>query len=135
MLQHNDNIDWADFMDEWRSDPENKKISRAGDDRTPAWRWIGCCYTDGQAIALPAGNIMRSIMEGGAMVPVPGGKGGKTFKAQTQSGMMSVEPFWEFRCNGQRIPWQEIEAMRNRPRFADNREAAKPMRRKKGFEP
>jgi hypothetical protein len=127
LLMHHDNIDWADFMEEWRSDPENKKTSKAGDDRSPVWRWIGCCYTDDEHIAMPAGNIMRSIMEGGAMVPVPGAKNGKTFKAQTQSGMMSSEPYWEFRCNGQCIPWKKIDALRGLSRFSEHKEAARAM--------
>jgi hypothetical protein len=32
---------------------------------------------DGERIVMPCDNIMRALMEGGAMVPVPGGKMGK----------------------------------------------------------
>ena len=94
LLMHWDNIEWADQMDAWKNDPANRKDSRAGDDRSPAWRWIGSCYHDGKHITIPSDNLMRSMMEGGAMVPVPGGKNGKTFKAQTQSGMMVSESDW-----------------------------------------
>ena len=97
MLHHWDNIEWADQMAEWKDDPANKKGSKAGDDRSPAWRWIGALYHDGEYIAIPADNIMTCLREGGAMVPVPGGKNGKTFKSQTQSGMMSEEPAWTMR--------------------------------------
>lgn len=130
LLMHHDNIDWSDFMDEWKNNPANKKLSKAGDDRTPAWRWLGCCYHDGQLLGVPQGNIMRAIMEGGAMVPVPGGKNGKTFKSQTQSGMMSVEPFWPLLINGAAIPWAEIEALQKVDKFTEHKAATREL----GFE-
>lgn len=124
LLMHADNIEWSDFMDEWKSDPANKKGSKAGDDRSPSWRWIGCVYHDGTVLGVPAANIMRSIMEGGAMVPVPGGKMGKTFKSQTQSGMMSVEPLWSLDVGGKAIKWSEVEALRSVEKFADHKTSA-----------
>lgn len=125
MLMHHDNIEWADFMTTWKDDPANKKSSKAGDDRTPAWRWLGCCYHDGSVLAIPQANIMRSIMEGGAMVPVPGGKMGKTFKSQTQSGMMCVEESWPLLIGGKTIPWGEVEALKDEGDFTKNRTAAR----------
>lgn len=88
LLMHADDIEWADQMTAWKDDARNKKTSKAGDDRSPAWRWIGGMYNDGEYVVMPAENLMRCLMEGGAMVPVPGAKGSKTFKAQTQSGML-----------------------------------------------
>jgi hypothetical protein len=123
-LMHYDNIEWADFMDAWKSDPNNKKASKAGDDRSPAWRWLGCIYHDGSRVVMPQANIMRSIMEGGAMVPVPGGKMGKTFKAQTQSGMMSVEPFWPLLVGGHEIAWADIERLKDVAEFDRHKELA-----------
>jgi hypothetical protein len=123
LLMHYDNIEWADFMDEWKSDPANKKTSKAGDDRSPAWRWLGCVYHDGNVIGIPAANIMRSMMEGGAMVPVPGGKMGKTFKSQTQSGMMCVEPLWPLAIGGAAIAWADLDALKNEEKYAAQRKA------------
>lgn len=130
LLMHHDNINWADFMDDWKNDPGNKKLSKAGDDRTPAWRWIGCCYHDGTLLAMPQSNIMRSLMEGGVMVPVPGGRSGKTFKAQTQSGMMCVEPFWTLLVNGSPIQWSDIEPLKDEQKFTAHKELVQAM----GFE-
>ncbi len=128
LLMHHDNIDWADFMDTWKASPANKKTSKAGDDRSPAWRWLGCCYHDGKALVIPQENIMRSIMEGGVMVPVPGGKMGKTFKAQTQSGMMSTHPFWTLQtAAGLTIGWTALAALKNVDTFADNLAAVRAM--------
>ena len=41
LIMHADNIEWADEMEAWRTNPANKAKSKAGDDRTPPWRWIG----------------------------------------------------------------------------------------------
>jgi hypothetical protein len=125
LLMHYDNIEWADFMDRWRSDPANKKVSKAGDDRSPAWRWLGSVYHDSQRVVMPQENLMRSIMEGGAMVPVPGGKMGKTFKAQTQSGMMSVEPCWPLLVGGREIAWADIERLKDEQDFERHKEAVR----------
>jgi len=130
LLMHHDNIEWADFMDTWKNDASNKKGSKAGDDRSPAWRWLGCVYHDGKTVSIPQSNIMKSLMEGGTMVPVPGGKNGKTFKSQTQSGMMSVEPFWQLLVGGEPIEWKKIEAMKDETEFAKHKLRARDL----GFE-
>jgi hypothetical protein len=108
---HWDNIEWADKMDAWKNDPSNKKNSKAGDDRTPAWRWVGYAYHDGERLTMPAENIMRSLMEGGAMVPVPGGRSGKTFKSQSQSGLMSMSPDWPLLVGGATISTKAVRKL------------------------
>jgi len=117
LLMHHDNIEWADEMAEWRTVPENRKGSKAGDDRSPAWRWLGALYHDGERIGIPAANVMRAIMEGGALVPVPGGRSGKTFRSQTQSGMQSVEPFWPLRIDDEEIRWADIAPLAGESKF------------------
>lgn len=108
MLMHWDNIEWSDQMDEWKLSPENKKLGKAGDDRSPAHRWIGSLYHDFEHVVIPSDNISRCLMEGGAMVPVPGGKHGKTFKSQSQSGMMIGEESWQLLVKGKPIPVKRI---------------------------
>jgi hypothetical protein len=44
-------------------------------------------------------------MEGGALVYVPGGRSGKTFKAQTQSGCQFLDLSWKMLVRGELIPW------------------------------
>jgi hypothetical protein len=124
VLMHWDNIDWADQLDAWKNDPGNKKTSKAGDDRSPAWRWIGSTYHDGTLVGMPNDNLMRCLMEGGAMVPVPGGKSGKTFKAQTQSGMMVNEPYWPMEIDGAHVPMAEITKLMTVEDFAVHKAAA-----------
>ena len=125
LLMHADNIEWADKLDEWKSNPDNKKNSRAGDDRTPAWRWTGYTYHDGTHICVPSDNLMRCMMEGGAMVPVPGARGNKTFKAQTQSGMMVDQAFAPLLVGDARIPVADIQALLSVEDFAKHKQAAR----------
>lgn len=127
LIMHHDNIVWADDMDAWKANPANKKISRAGDDRTPAWRWIGALYHDGEHVTMQVDNIMRCLMEGGAMVPVPGAKGNKTFKSQTQSGIAPCEGHWKLETQLGLIPVAEIDALKRVDDFKKHLEATRAM--------
>lgn len=111
LLMHWDNIEWAGTLERWRQDPTNKKFSKAGDDRSPAFSWLGCIYHDGDVVAMPSDNLMRCFMEGGAGVVVPGGKNGKTFKAQTQSGMLVADEFWPLLIDGKPIDVKPLLAL------------------------
>lgn len=125
MLFHADNIDWSDLMDEWKADPKSRKGSKAGDDRSPSWRWLGCLYHDGTHLGIPNDNLMRAFMEGGALVPVPGGKNGKTFKSQSQSGMFPEGTHWPLLVEGKPIPVAPLMALQNEPNFSAHREFVK----------
>lgn len=129
LLMHADNIEWSDAMDEWRKDPENKSISKAGDDRTPPWRWIGSLNTDGEIVTIPSEYIMRCLMEGGAQVPT--GKGKKTFKAQSQSGLLCPEFHWPLQLNGTdtTVSMKDINDLKNKTHFIEHVEGV----RKLGF--
>lgn len=122
LLMHSDNIDWADKMTAWKDDPKNKKLSKAGDDRTPPWRWVGCLYHDGNIVTVPSENIMRCIMEGAAQVPT--GKGQKTFKAQSQSGLLCNDFHWPLIVNGHTIPIKDVYDFMKLETFKDNIEGA-----------
>src|SRR5262245_21020145 len=122
-LHHCDNIDWADLMDQWKNNPKNKNGSKAGDDRSPAFRWLGALYHDGKVVTVPSDNLMRCFMEGGAMVPVPGGRKGKTFKAQTQSGMLVEGTSWPLLLEGRPISVAPILALQEENNFAVHRQA------------
>jgi len=129
LLMHRDNIEWSDQMEAWRNNASNKKGSKAGDDRSPAFRWLGCLYHDDEHVWIPSENIARCLMEGGAMVPVPGGKNGKTFKSQTQSGMMCAEPGWRLQVGGKYISHDSLFSLESQPNFAEHIAEAK----KQGF--
>jgi hypothetical protein len=121
LLMHADNIDWADKMEDWKKDPANKATSKAGDDRTPPWRWMGCLnYDDPKTgvVTIPSEYIMRSIMGGAAEVPT--GKGKKTFKAQSQSGLLCTDFFWPLKVSGKTISMKEINTVMSLKTFKDN---------------
>ena len=67
LLMHQDNLAWEDVMAQWRKDPANKKASVAGDDRSPAFRWIGNLYTDNGVVSIPSDNLMTLLREGGSL--------------------------------------------------------------------
>jgi len=120
---HQDNVSWDDQMASWKDDPKNKKYSKAGDDRSPAHRWLGSLYHDDTHIGLPADNVMKAFMQGGAQVPVPGGRNGKTFKAQSQSGLMIDQSHWPLLVGGKPIDVKPILALENEPVFAAHQTA------------
>lgn len=118
LIMHWDNIEWSDEMAAWQANPANKSMSKAGDDRTPPWRWIGSVYHDGDVVCLPSDNLMTVLREGGAMVPV--GKGAKTFKAQSQSGMAVTSPYPPLLINGQAVSWKAIDRIKQEREFSAN---------------
>jgi len=125
LLLHADDIEWADQMEIWKLDKDNKKSSKAGDDRTPAHRWIGCLYrNEAGEIVIPSENIMRALMEGGAMVTVPGGRMGKSFKAQSQSGILPRAIGWPLLVGGKQIDGKKIESLLHEKDFAAHKAAA-----------
>jgi hypothetical protein len=124
---HHDNISWAETMAEWSKDPANKSISVAGDDRTPAHRWIGSLYIDGGLVAIPSDNLMTMLREGGARCPTGKGKG--TFKRQTQSGLVVDQSGWAVLVEGKAIPYSAIEPLLREKDFAAHEVAV----RKLGF--
>ena len=118
---HADNIDWADKMEEWKNNPSNKAKSKAGDDRTPPWRWVGCLNFDdfeNGVATIPSEYIMRSIMGGGAEVRT--GKGQKTFKAQSQSGLLCSEFHWPLKVKGKPISMKAVGECLKMETFKDN---------------
>lgn len=95
MLMHADDVPQQDELDKWRKDPANKNLSKAGDDRSPAWTWKTYCYAgemdDGERyLGIPADNIMAALRTAGAQIIL---KRSKTFKSVTQSGIVVGEFF------------------------------------------
>lgn len=116
LLMHQDNLSWAEVMAKWAMDPANKKWSVAGDDRSPAWRWIGNLYVDGGLVVIPSDNLMTVLREGGAKCPT--GKKGATFKRQTQSGLVVDQSAWPVLVNGATVPYAPVRDLIENPDFA-----------------
>lgn len=86
LIMHKDHVSFSERVQKWCKAPENKLLSRNGDDRTPAWTWLGYLYLEEGKVGIPSDNLMTAICEAGAKVPVPG-RGKETFKRYTQSGL------------------------------------------------
>jgi hypothetical protein len=116
LLMHHDNLKWAETMKLWEMDPANKPISVKGDDRSPAWRWIGNLYVENNKIVIPADNLMTVLREGGTRTPT--GQGAKTFKAQTQSGLVVDQSSWPILIGGNTIAYDPVKALIQEADFA-----------------
>jgi hypothetical protein len=129
LLMHADSIEWADRMQKWKDDPSTRKFSKAGDDRSPAFRWLGCVYHDGRHVCIPFEVLSSCLLGGGAMVPVPG-KSNKTFKAQTQSGMRIQEVTCPLMVSGAAVEWKRIADLEQESDFEKHQKRAESL----GFE-
>ena len=103
LLMHKDNITYGEKVRAWTKDPNNKKLSVAGDDRTPAFTWLGYCYHDEEKFVIDADNLMSVLRDGGKKCPAPTGKG--SMKALTQSGIMVNEIGWDLKIGDDLVPW------------------------------
>jgi hypothetical protein len=95
LLQHQDDVLASDRLDAWRKDSTNRGVSKAGDDRSPAWTWQTYLYHDGKHVSIPSQNLMVTLRAAGAQMLL---KKQKTFKELTQSGMGIFSEDLEFRC-------------------------------------
>lgn len=127
LLMHQDNLVYSEGVEAWRKDPANKKIKANGDDRSPAWTWIGYLYHDGRVLGVNSDCIMTMLREGGAKVS-SGGKG--TYKKQTQSGIVLDDQQFDLYIDGKTIPIEPISAMRGNNDFNQHLDLAKEL----GFE-
>lgn len=111
VIFHKDNLAFSEKVKAWQKAPENKMLSQAGDDRSPAWTWLGCLYSDGHHISIDSDCMMTTVREGGAKVPTGLPRGEKTYKKVSQSGLMFDSPSWDFYINGVQIPIEPFNAL------------------------
>lgn len=104
-------------MKKWEKEPANKKKSVKGDDRTPSFRWIGCLYVESDRLVVDSDNLMTMLREGGAKCPT--GNGNKTFKRETQSGIVVNEIGWPIivPAHDGPIPYATIRELMNQASF------------------
>lgn len=97
LLMHWDNIDWADQIVEIRNEikKKDKTKSKAGDDRTPPWSWIGSAYVDDDNVVLPTDNLRTCLMKAAAKVSF---KNQETYKKILPTGVIFHDVYCELRC-------------------------------------
>lgn len=109
ILFHADDVEAADQLMKWRKSAENKSVSVPGDDRSPPWTWQTYLYHDGTHVAVPQENVMACLGKAGAQIP---SKGKSTFKAASQSGLVILDEYCEFRAaGGKQIAMADIAAL------------------------
>lgn len=128
ILMHADNVEWTDYLGVWKKDPANKGKSVPGDDRTPPFTWIGYLYHENGKVVIPSDNLMTVLREGGAKVLT--GKGQKTFKAQSQSGIVVDQSGWGLIVDGNEISYRKLKGLIGEPDFNAHKQVAVDM----GFE-
>ena len=127
LLMHQDNISFGEKVRAWSKDPANKGNSVAGDDRSPAWTWIGYLYHDGKKVGMPSDNLMTMLREGGSKVVK---RGAETFKKQTQSGIILDQQQWALSIGGNEISIDTIKPLIGNMEFSEHLETAESL----GFE-
>lgn len=123
LLMHYDDVPWADAIDAWRLDAANtkKKGEKSGDDRRPAWTWLGYCYHDGKNISMPSFNLTAAFKKAGARVPL--GRQ-KTFKEIAVSGILFDQEHLAFTNNGKPVPVAKLLKLSDEPLFTKHIEVA-----------
>lgn len=130
LICHADNLAFSEKIRAWQKAPENKELSQAGDDRSPAWTWIGYTYHDDKNLTMSADNLATCIREGGAKVPTGNKKGDKSYKKLSQSGIVLDTPEYELLVGGKHIPLAPIRELIGENDFFRHMEVAEEL----GFE-
>lgn len=126
MILHADHVEWADVLMKARLRARKDKTGVPGDDRSPAFTWLGYVYFDGADIAIPFMNLSAALMKAGAQIGT--GKKQQTFKSATQSGIRFAEPYWKLLVKGKPVPFAaERERLLQVDDFDAHKEAARAM--------
>jgi len=104
LLLHHDNIDFSERTKVWQK--KNREKGVPGDDRSPAWTWMGYTYHDSDQLVIPSDNLMTVLREGAKRVST--GKRGATFKSQSQSCILINEESWPLLIDGKPVSWKKI---------------------------
>lgn len=128
LLMHKDNITWSESVRKWQKDPINKSISVAGDDRSPAWTWMGYTYNQDGLICIEADNLMSMFRDAGKKIP--GEKPNSNLKSVTQSGIIVDQVAWPLLVIGKPVKWSEFDDLKDNNDFSEHEKRAK----KYGFE-
>lgn len=123
LLMHSDNPRGGEMVKAWTKNPQNRKLSVAGDDRSPAFTWLNYLYHDGKQLVMDVDCVMAMLREAGAKCPNPNGRG--SLKSQTQSGFIAEGLGWDFKVNGKNIPWAPLNALFDESDFEKHEEVAK----------
>lgn len=116
LIMDRDNITFAEEVTRWQKDPTNADVQRPGDDRAPAWGWLGKLHygeSTGE-VGLPQGMLGACLRAAATMIPHPTARGKKSLKEVSQAGIVFTQtlfPLLVQRPNAvrwQTIPYAEV---------------------------
>lgn len=122
ILLHSDNVDWADTLDSWRKDTKNRNVTKKGDDRSPAWTWIGSLYHDNEYVSIPAENLTKCLSQAGARIIL---QGKKTYKEMAVSGLWLESEKHHLMVGGKKVPMEPIRELSKENDFTEHLAVAK----------
>lgn len=128
LIMHADNIPWADQMTEWKKKSKDAKSSPAGDDRHPAYRWIGCLCNNGVHVGIPSNYMTTCLMKAASRVST--GSRNKTFKTESVAMMGFNDELFPIVTKAGEVRWEDVVPMVNEPEFSEHQSFAS----KHGFE-
>lgn len=123
LLMHMDSIEGRDELEGWRGRPENKKLSKPGDDRTPPWTWRTYMYHDQTSVTLAFNNLQRAMSQGATNVKQ--GKGAKSWKADSIGEVLFDKEHLplECRCDPNKplrsVAWEDVLHVAELKMYAD----------------
>lgn len=143
LMMHADNINGQDMVKSFLAEQKAKKNkggnTESASDRWPAWTWTTYVYHDGDNVAMPISNLIRSLSEAGKQI----GKGKSNLKETVMTSIIidgsgPDEEYLDFKCSHpgsselKKVPVSEIEklALDEKATFEDHVKLAK----KLGFE-
>lgn len=116
LLMHWDNIEGADELKEWRSNPKNKNLSVPGDDRSPAFTWTTYLYTDGEYVTMPSDNVMAAVLAGAMQVPPWWKTKKQSCKELSQTAILMPAEHLEFEFgDGLQLNMSQVDALKELP--------------------
>lgn len=124
LILHSMNFRFAEKIAEWRKAPENKEFKKPGDDRSPAWTWIGCLYTDGRNLTMSSDCLATCLREAAKKVPTGNTRGDKSYKKLAQSGIQFDTTEFDLLVNGKSIPLKPINDLIGEMDYAAHEEVA-----------
>lgn len=132
-IMHADDVEHSDRMDAWKASVKsgaNKVKSKAGDDRTPAFRWIGSLYRHEDQVVLPAECFIRTMIDAGKSFGDSTGKTkNTTLKRAVVTDLVLHEANMPLHVNGKPIDIKGIADLERE----DNFEKHKSWADKRGF--
>lgn len=121
LLMHYDNLDWKDDLETWLKDKRNRDMTKPGDDRTPAFAWIGSLYHDGVRVAFPFDVFLASLQNASTKVTH---KGKATLKQFVQAGLSIDQEFIPLLVDGKEVLMEKILATKSDLNFYNHRALA-----------